>query len=186
MDYADTKQQLDQLRTEISERRSQLRELQSAGVTQPVEDYSFTNEEGSVALSELFGEHDSLFVIHNMGAGCRYCSLWADGFSGLVDQLASRAAFVVSSPDSPATQRKLADKRGWRFRMVSHQDTSFAEDMGYTGEHGFEPGVSVFKRTADGVVRGADTAFGPGDDFCSIWHFFGMLPEGADGWQPLA
>jgi hypothetical protein len=26
--------------------------------------------------------------------------------------------------------------------------------------------------------------FGPGDDFCAVWHFFDLLPEGVDGWEP--
>jgi hypothetical protein len=33
-------------------------------------------------------------------------------------------------------------------------------------------------------VRVSDTHLGPGDDFCSLWHFWNMLPEGADGWRP--
>ena len=48
----------------------------------PVEDVVFESEVGPVRLSELFGEHDDLVIIHNMGASCRYCTLWADGFSG--------------------------------------------------------------------------------------------------------
>jgi len=30
----------------------------------------------------------------------------------------------------------------------------------------------------------AATAFSPGDDFCSLWHFFDLLPEGTGDWQP--
>jgi predicted dithiol-disulfide oxidoreductase (DUF899 family) len=30
----------------------------------------------------------------------------------------------------------------------------------------------------------ADTAFTQGDDFCSVWHLFNLIPEGAAGWQP--
>jgi len=44
--------------------------------------------------------------------------------------------------------------------------------------------VSVFKKQGGKIVRVADTSFGPGDDFCSIWHFFDLLPEGAADWQP--
>jgi predicted dithiol-disulfide oxidoreductase (DUF899 family) len=46
------------------------------------------------------------------------------------------------------------------------------------------PGVSVFKRKGDKVMRVADTAFKPGDDFCGVWHLFDLIPEGAAGWQP--
>lgn len=68
--------------------------------------------------------------------------------------------------------------------MVSHGETSFAKDMGYKNDQGFHPGICVFKKTADGIVRVSDTAFGPGDDFCSVWHLFDLLPEGTNGWQP--
>ena len=46
------------------------------------------------------------------------------------------------------------------------------------------PGVSVFKRKGDKIMRVADTAFSPGDDFCTVWHFLDLIPEGAAGWQP--
>jgi hypothetical protein len=35
-----------------------------------------------------------------------------------------------------------------------------------------------------GIVRMSDASFSPGDDFCSVWHFFDLIPEGAAGWQP--
>ena len=36
----------------------------------------------------------------------------------------------------------------------------------------------------EGVVRVSDAELGPGDDFCSVWHLFDLLPEGAAGWRP--
>jgi len=30
----------------------------------------------------------------------------------------------------------------------------------------------------------SDASLGPGDDFCSVWHLFNLLPEGPDGWEP--
>jgi predicted dithiol-disulfide oxidoreductase (DUF899 family) len=68
--------------------------------------------------------------------------------------------------------------------MVSHRDTSFARDMGYQGDNGWLPGVSVFRKQGQRITRVSDTRFGPGDDFCAIWHFFDLLPEGANDWQP--
>jgi len=46
------------------------------------------------------------------------------------------------------------------------------------------PGVSVFEKDADSIVRVASTMFGPGDDFCAVWHLFDLLPNGANEWQP--
>jgi predicted dithiol-disulfide oxidoreductase (DUF899 family) len=96
-----------------------------------------------VRLSELFGDKADLFVIHNMGQSCPYCTLWADGFNGAYAHLSNRAAFVVSSPDTPEKQRKFAESRHWTFPMVSHEGTTFAEDMGYHQDGSWMPGVSV-------------------------------------------
>src|SRR6516162_6332847 len=39
-----------------------------------------------------FWRQEYLFVIHNMGAGCRNCTLWADGFNGMLRHIENRAA----------------------------------------------------------------------------------------------
>jgi predicted dithiol-disulfide oxidoreductase (DUF899 family) len=152
---------------------------------QPVEDYTFATIDGPQKLSQLFGGRRDLFVVHNMGSACPYCTLWADGYNGLYAHLASRAAFVVSSPDPPGVQQRVARSRGWRFPMVSHQGTTFAEDMGYRARSGgWLPGISAFRRERARIVRLADAGSSPGDDFCSLWHVLDLLPEGATGWQP--
>lgn len=188
MAYTDTIRQINEARRRILEIREDIRALQAGIEPAEVEDYRFATSAGPVHLSELFGDHDDLFVIHNMGAGCVYCTLWADGFNGVIDHLESRAAFVVSSPDAPDAQREFAEGRGWRFRMVSHGETTFADDMGYftaAGDYpGYHPGVSVFRKDGDRVLRVSDTSFGPDDDFCAVWHLFNLLPQGADGWEP--
>jgi predicted dithiol-disulfide oxidoreductase (DUF899 family) len=184
MTYKDTAEKLAQYRREIAGLRAKMRQAQAASEPQAVQDYELAVPEGKVRLSSLFGDKDTLFVVHNMGASCAYCTLWADGFNGVYDHLRNRAAFVVSSPDAPAKQRDFAARRNWKFPMVSHQGTTFAADMGYRRDNGFSPGVSVFKRTGGKLFRVADTEFAPGDDFCSIWHFFDLIPEGKAGWQP--
>ncbi|MDP1671320.1 MAG: DUF899 family protein [Alphaproteobacteria bacterium] len=185
MKYMDAKGKLNAYRQQISEIRGAMRKVQTEIEPQEVSDYIFKTRDGKVALSSLFGEKDDLFVIHNMGASCAYCTLWADGYNGAYDHLASRAAFVISSPDTPETQKEFAQKRGWRFPMVSHQGSSFAADMGYRSESGaFTPGVSVFQRKRRKIYRVADTLFNDYDEFCPVWHLLDLLPEGANGWQP--
>ena len=44
--------------------------------------YCLAAKKGGTILLGMFGEHDMLLLIHNMGQGCRYCTLWADGFTG--------------------------------------------------------------------------------------------------------
>ncbi|HET6307725.1 MAG TPA: DUF899 family protein [Rhodopila sp.] len=185
MDYRQTAAQLKAYRREIADLRAKMREVQAAAEPEEVRDYTFATTPGEVRLSQLFGDKADLFVIHNMGASCAYCTLWADGFNGVYDHLANRAAFVVSSPDLPEAQRQFSGGRGWRFPMVSHANTSFAADMGYRSpEGGWLPGVSTFRRDGGRVLRVSDAALGPGDDFCTVWHIFDLLPEGAAGWKP--
>ncbi len=184
MTYQQTSQEMNAHRLQIAELRQKMRDLQGSIEPAEVEDYTFQTGDGAVKLSDLFGDKETLFVVHNMGTGCPYCTLWADGFNGLAGHLQDRAAFVMSSPDAPDVQEKFRASRGWVFAMVSNQGSSFAEDMGYKTEEGWMPGVSVFKKQDGRIMRVSDTSFGPGDDFCAIWHLFDLIPEGANGWQP--
>ena len=171
---------------EIAELRKAWRESWAANERPEVEDYRFQTLDGEVTLSELFGDGKDLIVIHNMGQSCTYCTLWADGFIGLAPHLTSRAAFVISSPDDPESQRDCAQSRGWPFRMVSLRGTRFAQDMGFADDEGsYMPGFSTFHRDQDGrISRVAHDFFGPGDVYCGIWHMFDHLADGSEGWQP--
>ena len=185
MSYQSTREKLKDYRRQIAALRQKMRETQSSIEPEEMKDYTFARSAGTtVKLSELFGDKDTLFVVHNMGTSCPSCTLWADGFNGVFEHLRSRAAFVVSSPDAPEKQQAFAAGRGWRFPMVSVAGTTFPQDMGYWRDGRAMPGVSVFKRAGDKIVRVSDTSFSPGDDFCGVWHFFELIPEGAAGWQP--
>jgi predicted dithiol-disulfide oxidoreductase (DUF899 family) len=187
MKYQDVNSRLADYRRQITAIREKMRDTLATVEPQEVQDYELLNIDGPVRLSELFGSHEDLIVIHNMGVSCSYCTLWADGYNGVHQHVVSRAAFVVSSPDEPPVQKKFADSRGWRFPMVSHAGTRFATDMGYvSAKGGWLPGVSVFKRHAAQIVRVSDTGFSPGDDFCVLWHFFDLLPGGVGERQGAA
>ena len=110
MQYADASDKLAQYRQQIAQLRGKMRALQQSVEPQEVSDYEFSTTEGKVRLSELFGDKEYLFVIHNMGAGCPNCTLWADGFNGILPHIENRAAFVVASPDEPAAQQKFKDR----------------------------------------------------------------------------
>ena len=109
----------------------------------------------------MIGDHDDLLVVHNMGRGCAYCTLWADGFSGFTHHFARRCAFVLCSDDEPETVGAFAKERGWSFRCVSGRGSDFTGAMGY--------------RSAKG---------GPVDDSCASWPLFALLQEGANGFVP--
>ncbi len=55
-----------------------------------------------------------------MGQGCRYCTVWADGFIGFLPHLENAMSVVLLSKDPPELQRRFANERGWRFRLASH------------------------------------------------------------------
>jgi len=178
-------QEIEALEQELVERSQRLAELKRSMPRERVTDYSLAGWDGPVALSALFAGKKDLIVIHNMGKGCRYCTLWADGFNGIWRHLTDRAGFVVCSPDAIETQKAFAAGRGWEFRMVSGQGSSFIEDMGFRGEKSWMPGVSTFRLAEDGSIeRVARAEFGPYDLFCSLWHLVAMLDEGEKGWEP--
>jgi predicted dithiol-disulfide oxidoreductase (DUF899 family) len=184
MGYRDTVVQLNDYRQQIAGIKKQMRALQKQIEPEPVSDYVFTTLDGPVALSALFGDKQNLFIIHNMGKGCAHCTLWADGFNGVQHHLRDRAAFVVSSPDSPQVQQAFAASRNWLYPMVSHAGTSFAEDMGYRREGRFWPGISVFRKEHGQILRVSDTWFGPDDEFCVVWNFLDLLGIDSSGWRP--
>lgn len=187
MKYTDVNGKLADYRRQIADIREKMRNTIASVEPQEVKDYVFATSDGSVRLSELFGDHEDLILIHNMGASCSYCTLWADGYNGIHQHVVRRAAFAVSSPDRPDVQKRFAEARGWQFPMVSHAGSSFASDMGYvSATGGWLPGVSVYRREGEGVVRVSDAGFSPGDDYCTLWHFFDLLPGGIGEWPGVA
>lgn len=185
MKYQQAQDRLKALKQEFEKLRSEIVSVRRAAEPQDMKDFTFLRSDGTTAgWADLFGTKKDLIVIHNMGRGCSYCTLWADGFNGVYDHLADRAAFAVATPDKPEAQAEFASARGWRFPMISYRGTTLAEDTGYGGDGGFSPGVSVFQRRNGKVVRVSDTSFEPGDLYCGVWHLLDLIPEGADGWRP--
>lgn len=110
---------------ELSRAQQKLADLRRRLPPEPVKDYELNGPDGPVRISEMFGDKDDLILVHNMGAGCPFCTMWADEFNGALRHLENRAAFVVVSPDRPSVQQSLTRKRGWRFDMYSAEGTTF-------------------------------------------------------------
>ena len=175
---------------DLEKAQQRLKDMRRRVPSEPVQDYELRGPDGVIRLSETFGDKSDLILIHNMGSGCPYCTMWADGFNGVLHHLEDRSAFVVASPDSTETQQQLRQKRGWRFRMYSAADSSLFKDMGFEsddenyGSHAM-PGVSVFHKSSDGsILRVSWDYLGPGDSYCSVWHLFDLLRDGAGDWEP--
>jgi predicted dithiol-disulfide oxidoreductase (DUF899 family)/AraC-like DNA-binding protein len=186
----DIDEEIDSLQNEVELAKQRLLEARKRRPKEPIRDYVFKDfNDNEVSLADLFGDKDDLILVHNMGTGCRHCTMWADGFTGLVPHLQDRAAFVVCSPDKPEVQKRFASKRNWNFRMVSAYDNSFIQDMGFWKDSGPYPGpwpgVSTFRRDPQGkIFRIAKTHFNPNDDFCAVWPLLDMLEDGSNGWEP--
>ena len=176
--------EIEGLERELVEKQERLAEMKRELPPEGVQDYTLQTQKGPAKLSEFFDGKPDLIVIHNMGRGCTYCTLWADGFNGVHRHLENRAGFVVISPDSLEIQREFAESRGWKFRMATGQGSSFIEDMGFKGEKGWMPGVSTFRLEKGQITRIAKAPFGPGDPFCGVWHLLALLKNGAGDWQP--
>jgi Bacterial protein of unknown function (DUF899) len=95
MKYEETAEKLAEYRSEIADIREKMRSAQASTEPEEVQDYEFATPQGKARLSALFGDKDTLFVIHNMGTTCAHCTMWADGFNGVFEHLRDRAAFVV-------------------------------------------------------------------------------------------
>ncbi|WP_096156941.1 DUF899 family protein [Bacillus alkalisoli] len=187
MDHLSIDEQIEQLQLDIIDKKQQLAALRKQQIPTLVKNYQFIgSHEHKVSLSQLFQDKNELFVVHNMGKSCPYCTMWADGFNSVYPHIIEKAAFVLSSPDSPFVQEDFSSERGWQFPIISTKGTTFKEDMGFEKDNHYYPGVSVFTKDEQGnIYQHTKAPFGPGDDFCVVWSLFDLLPSGYETYKPL-
>jgi predicted dithiol-disulfide oxidoreductase (DUF899 family) len=153
-----------------------------------------------VRLSQLFEDPAKPLVLVHFMYGkkqerpCPMCTLWADGYDGIVPHLRQRVAFGVVVAGDVRSFRDYARERGWRhLRLLSAGDSTFKRDLGTESEDGAQvPAVSVFTRGADGRVRHfytgsalmAEGHFRGMDLLCPLWNFLDLTPEGRGSWMP--
>ena len=89
------------LERQIFELTAKLNALRRDNAPSPVPNYRFDTLTGEVNLLDQFAGRDRLLAIHNMGQGCRYCTLWADGFNGMLAHLEDAMSVVLLSGDPP-------------------------------------------------------------------------------------
>jgi predicted dithiol-disulfide oxidoreductase (DUF899 family) len=173
-----------ELESQIYELNMELNALRQEQSGSDVKNYTFDTQTGEAALLDLFGEHDTLLLIHNMGQGCRYCTLWADGFNGFLPHLESAMSVVLVSKDAAELQRQFANSRGWNFRLASHGGGEYMAEQSVMDGGGNMPGAVVYTRDGDTIRRKNSVVFGPGDRFCSAWNLLALAGLGEDKWTP--
>ena len=169
-----SQERIEAIERQIGELTSELAALRKASEGEAIRNYEFDTGAGKTTLLDLFADKDRLLVIHNMGQGCRYCTLWADGFNGLLPHLESALSVVLVSKDPPDVQRTFANSRGWRFRLASHGGGDYIREQGVYGEAENYPGAVVYERTNGEILRKNACSFGPGDLYCALWPLLGL------------
>ncbi|HEY3901995.1 MAG TPA: DUF899 family protein [Chthoniobacter sp.] len=167
----------------LTEKLAKLRQT-AAPESAEVPNYTFATLTGTTDLESLFCGKNILFAIHNMGQGCRYCTLWADGLNGFLPHLEDKYSVVLLSKDAPEVQQRFAHSRGWRFRMASHGGGAYISEQSVTPGESNDPGMVVYRQEGGKITRRASAVFGPGDLFCSLWHILSLGGVSEDDWAP--
>ncbi|NNK89467.1 MAG: DUF899 family protein [Saprospiraceae bacterium] len=183
------KDRLQEKQKALFDLQKEIIEIRRSMPLEEVSDYELLDKYGHpVTLSSLFGDSDELLLIHNMGKECKYCTMWADGLRGFTEVIEDRMPWVLASPNDPETLREFSESRHWHFKVVSFQGTSLGRDLGFElaedGKSSYLPGVSALVRKDGKIYRSGYDSFGPGDMYNSVWHFFDLFPNGANGWAP--
>ncbi|MGZ5278612.1 MAG: DUF899 family protein [Pseudobdellovibrionaceae bacterium] len=176
--------EIQSLEQEIMKMTDKLAALKKAAPLQEVKNYPLRDLNGETSLFELFAGKDKMFVIHNMGQGCRYCTLWADGLNGFLTHLENEFSVVLVSKDAPELQRTFANSRGWRYRMASHAGGEYIQDQSVSPGEKNIPGVVFYERKDDKIFKKNSAIFGPGDLYCSIWNLLGLAGRAESDWTP--
>ena len=177
-------QEITDLEQQIARLTARLNQLRKDVTPVPVPEYRFETLSGEVTLLDLFGNQQRLLAIHNMGQGCRYCTLWADGFNGLLGHLESAMSVVLLSKDAPRLQRDFASSRHWRFRLASHGGGDYIREQTVMKDADNVPGAVIYERSGDRVLRRSSAVFGPGDLYCSMRNLLALAGIGTDEWTP--
>ena len=172
------------LERQIATLTAELNAARRASPGREVPDYPVWTLSGEARLSDLFAGANRLLVIHNMGQGCRYCTLWADGINGFLPHLESAMAVALLSRDDPETQRRFANSRGWRFRLASHRGGDYIQEQSASPGHHNMPGAVLYEKEGGRILRKNAVVFGPGDMFCPAWNFLAMAGLAVDDWMP--
>ena len=123
--------------------------------------------------------------------GCPMCSMWADGYNGVMRHLLQHANFAVTARAELGKLRAWAAARGWsNLRLLSTRYNSFTSDFSMESGEDQMGGVSVFRKDVDGKVRHCYTGgmlIAEGEKrglelLSPVWHFLDLLSGGRKDW----
>ena len=176
--------EISKIEQQIFDLTVELNKLRKSNTGDEVRNYTFETINGETDLLSMFGDKERMLLIHNMGQGCRYCTLWADGFNGFLKHLESVMSVVLVSKDPPELQRQFANSREWRFRLASHGGGDYIREQTVMDGAENMPGAVVYERDGDKITRKNACVFGPGDLYCSAWSLLGLAGLGDGDWTP--
>ncbi len=189
MTYQETDNEIQKLQESIEKIQAQISELRANRELEVFEDYTLLDIKGNnVLFSSLFQDKEELLVIHNMGKSCAYCTMWADTLSSSTRVINNRVPMVLVSPNEYQIMHEFASSRNWEMNCLSAHESTFIKDCGYAtekdGKTYYMPGVSAFLKKDGKIYRTNKDYFGPGDVYCSPWHFFDLLSNKVNNWVP--
>jgi predicted dithiol-disulfide oxidoreductase (DUF899 family) len=165
------------------------------------EDYEFESEKGTVKLSQMFGDKDTLVLYSMMlgpqrEKGCPMCTAMLTSWDGAAKNLRERVAIAVTARSPIARLVKFKEERGWRY-LPMYSDLKGDYTRTYVNaEDADMPGLSIFTRR-DGKMRhfwsgemsgemadpGQDPRGAP--DLDPLWTVLDLTPGGRGGsWYP--
>ncbi len=139
-----------------------------------------------LATAAIMDQHDKEFVPYVLPVyvGTRVTFPNRDNIRHHVYSFSSAKKFelplYIGTPAAPV----VFDKPGVIALGCNIHDWMLAYIYVLTTTGGWRPGISAFRRERDRIVRLSDTGLSPGDDFCTVWHVFDLLPEGRARWEP--
>jgi predicted dithiol-disulfide oxidoreductase (DUF899 family) len=165
------------------------------------EDYMFEGHNGTVRLSQLFGDKDSL-VIYSMMFGprrekaCPMCTAMLTSWEGTARNLRERVALAVTARSPIARLLDFKNERGWK-NLQLYSDVRGDYTRAYvSADDGDVPGLTIFTRSNStvrhfwsGEISGemADPGQDPrgAPDLDPLWTILDLTPAGrGTTWYP--
>jgi len=190
------------LRDQLERLAEKRRQLPKGAV---MKEYTFHEGPGSinaqggikpVTLADLGADGRSVVVYHLMfpedaEEPCGMCANLVDSLNAVARQLVQNANFAVIAKAPIEKLRAYAAKRGWNHaRILSSYGTTFNKDMSVEDPQGLGPGqypgLSVFKKDADGQMRHVYTQGAHFDKetirgldlYTPLFNVLDVIPEG--------